>query len=138
MGWASAAISIGSAVIGARNQKKAADQSQQMAEWNAKMQRAETAEAARRLAKTQDQTRALAMARAAASGVKVEGSSEIYMKAMSEEMDKELRWLREAGVAHAAGESLSGKYAQQQGKWNAIGTIVGGINQAGSSLGWWS
>lgn len=72
-----------------------------MSEMNASLELAETEEAAKRLEREQDKTRSLAIAKAAASGVTLDGSIGLYLGDMAQTMADEYNWLLRSGESKA-------------------------------------
>jgi len=119
--------------------RQAAEQ-ERLARENAAAIEAETAENARRLSMQQAEREGMAMAKAAASGVKTSGSTGDYLSDMSTEHKRELDWLKKSGASQAGIAKQSG-YTQAQGTRNAGQQalnqgIAGGIKTAGSTMGW--
>ena len=142
----SAVVGAGAAVYSGIEQAKAAEEAEKIAEKNAQMMEAETAEQAKRLAKEQDRTEGLTRAMAAASGVGGESQ-----QAMIEDMERthagELAWMKKAGASRASITRQEGGMMAQQGRAAAMGTMASGAAQMGGAMsglhktgvqqGWW-
>lgn len=114
-----------------------AKEMEKLAERNKLLGARELQEQARRQAEEDYRLRSAALARAAASGARVEGSVADYLDNMEEEQSRQLRWLRQSGASRLrlqyqsdlrAADSLRTR-AQAQ-KW---GSLVSGFTQA---FGW--
>ena len=76
-----------------------ADEQERLAEQNALLERRELREQVRRQAAEDRRVRSAALARAAASGARIEGSVADYLTHMEEEQTRQLNWLQEAGAS---------------------------------------
>lgn len=82
-----------------REMEELADEQERLAERNALLERRELREQVRRQALEDQRIRSAALARAAASGARVEGSVADYLEYMADEQDRQLAWLQEAGAS---------------------------------------
>lgn len=104
MNWwlAPAIMSVFGAVQGynaGREMESQARERERLAERNALLARRELAEQVRRQAEEDRRLRGAALARAAASGARLEGSVADYLQNMEDEHARQLRWLRTAGAS---------------------------------------
>jgi uncharacterized protein HemX len=103
--------------------EQAAAEQKKIAKANAARIQAENDEALRRLKKQQAATMAEARARAAASGVTVEGTQKSYLEEMKEAFKSETDWLRDSGASRAY-------ITQREGTLKAQTTSAQGISSA--------
>lgn len=130
-----------------QQQKRANREAQKIADRNARRIEAETQEKARRTALQQERAESRALAKAAASGVSVEGSPEDFLAFMGEEHARQLGWLKRSGRSRADLARMEGKYSAAQGRAQLAGMrsqaasdVVSGAGNTytwGSRAGWW-
>lgn len=97
-----AAMSIFGAIQGyqgGQDMEANADEMARLAESNRLLAARELQEQVRRQAEEDYRIRSAALARAAASGARVEGSVADYLDYMEDEQARQLRWLRQAGAS---------------------------------------
>ena len=111
---------------------------------------AETAESTRRAKDQADKAEGTSRARAAASGVTLDGSLGIALGSMEEEHDRQINWMATAGASRARMALLGGEMrsSAQLARGDAFSAQVWGSAFAGASslysaggsegAGWWS
>ncbi len=120
--------------------ERAASEQKKIAAANAARIKAENEEALRRLKKQQAATMAEARARAAASGVQVEGTQKSYLEEMKEAFKSETDWLRDSGASQAYITQREGTLRAQTtsatgisaGFQGASGALAGAANYYGT------
>lgn len=125
-----------------RQMESQADEMERLAERNSLLERRELAEQVRRQTEEDYRIRSAALARAAASGVRVSGSVADYLDYMEDEQARQLRWLKTAGASRIRLNLEAGKTqadatrtrAETQ-KWGSLiqgfTTAFGYMNQGG-------
>ena len=137
-------ISALTTAYGAYQQYQSADDAKDIADKNAKMAKMETDEQAKRLEKQQSRQRSGALARAAASGVDIEGTPAAYLEELEDVQQEELDWLRKTGYRRAAVLKEQGDFAAQQayqGAFSSMASLFGqssNIYGAGVKAEWWT
>ncbi len=129
-----AVVGIIGAAYGAYSTEKVAGQARDDRRENAASILAENQEQARRLKKQQDQTVALARARAGASGIEETGTVTSYIDEMKKNFALERDWLAKSGKRGAGLENRRGRYEYQAGRAQAWGTLFSGIGSAASNF----
>ena len=137
MGWiAYLAYSImaGAAVYGASETHKAGKEAKEIAAANARREKAEADEAARKLKLSQDQILSETRARASASGIS-SGSSTVvsYIDEMKKNFKDEQDWIKKSGASAAAIQSKQGEYQSRMANASSWGTLS---SVAGSFTSW--
>lgn len=130
-----------------RQQRRANREAKKIADRNAQRIEAETQEKARRTSMQQGRAESRALAKAAASGVSLEGSPDNYLAFMGEEHARQLGWLRKSGRSRAELAQMKGKHSAAQGRARLAGMraqaasdVVSGAGQTytwGSRADWW-
>jgi len=132
--YAAYSIMAGAAVYGASETAKAGREARDIANENAARERAEAAEAARKLKKSQDQILSETRARAAASGVSAESATvSTYLTEMEKNFQDEQDWIKKSGASAAAIQAKQGEYQQRLASASSWGTIS---NLAGQAASW--
>jgi len=126
--------------------KRAAEMEAQGRE-NAKLIEAETQEQARRVSAQQREAESMALAKAAASGVQVSGSTKDYLSDMSTENKRQLDWLKKSGKSKAnlarSGAYVSASGVRESGTQAKYGGYSDAVKTAGTTIakgadeGWW-
>jgi len=126
-------ISLLTAAVTAGTAGYSAYQQQQTGKKNEKLEMAETNEQARRLEDQQKDNLKRGRAYAASSGTRPgTGSQQTFLSNVGKQQEKELAWLRYAGVSRAG---MQGDRATA----GAVTTFGQGLASAGQSYGdWWS
>ena len=124
-----AALTAGAAAYTGYQQYKAGKK-------NEALERAQTAEEARRLERQQEANLSEGRARAAASGTRnLPGGSQMqFLEDVEKEQGEQLSWLKQVGSTRAGMLGQAGTAA-------GIGTAAGGLASAGAGLAssnWWS
>lgn len=117
-----------------REMDNLADERERLAERNALLARRDLAEKVRRQAEEDYRLRSAALARAAATGVRVSGSVADYLEYMEDEQARQLRWLRTSGASRirlelegAKRDADSLRIRASSQRW---GSLVGGFTRA--------
>jgi len=112
-------VSAGMSIFGAMSDKKAGKA-------NAALIKEETAESRRRLADVQKIIAGEAVAKGAASGVKVGvGSQALFIKTLKSKQAAELSFLESSGASRAEIEEKIGQAKATQGFGKAFGSLLG-------------
>lgn len=126
-----AGIKIGTSIIGGRQQKKAGQDAQAIADENAERTKRETEETIRRTGLSQEQSLSGAQAAQAGSGIRSgAGTSQTYLDEMQKTFQSDLDWIQESGASQESIQRAEGRLAKQQGKAQAWGTVASGVNSA--------
>lgn len=120
---------VGMAASGynAYSQYQSGKQAEDIANMNASNMRRETEEEARRLERQQKMNQASMRARAAASGIKLDGSSALYIDEQKKEDKRQLDWMKEAGENRALLTQVEGSYNRRNAEYSSYGTLLSGI-----------
>ena len=107
---------------------------EKLAEKNALLEKRELQEQTRRQAAEDRRIRGTALARAAASGMRISGSVSASLDYLEEEQGRQLDWLKTAGASRirlnlAAGK-LAGKATQIQGRSQQLSSLFQGVSSA--------
>ena len=107
----------------------------------------ETAESVRRAKDKAAKAEGTSRARAAASGVRLDGSLGLSLDSMSDEHTRQIEWMATAGASRARLALLGGEMRSdaasaradqfQAQTWGAIATGAGNIYSSGKDSGWW-
>ena len=122
---------LGSGLYSAVQQYKAGSRAEDMAEDNADRARQENEEEARRLRISQRRNQSALQARAAASGIKLSGSTSNYLDQYEEEGDKQYDWLKKSSKSR---EQIIKKEGKNQKKALQYGSYGSFFNAASN---WW-
>ena len=117
--------------------QKAEKAAKQIGEANAARIAEETAEAARRLKKQQEETLSEQRARVAASGIQTTGSMTAWLADESDEALAQRRWLEKAGLSQAQSASLAGRRAGASASASATGAALGSFGSGVAAAGNW-
>lgn len=128
----SAIIAIGSTAYSTHQASKAEEEAgreaKRLANLNAADKMVATEEETRRLRNQQTEEESLALARAAASGVDVSGStSNLFLKTLTTENKAQLDWLRKSGLSASARIKEGGESAYRTGMTQAASTQARGL-----------
>lgn len=134
MAWM-AAIGVGLQALSAFGQRSAGRAARQAARENAKMERMETAEQARRLRLEQREREGMGEVAMAASGTAGGGSQQTVLDRMKFEHNKERQWLIRSGRQRARVAERGGQLAARQANASAIGTLAGAASSAYAAFG---
>ena len=88
-----------SAYDSADKQREYAKRELEIAQFNAKLEERELRETVRRQQRQDERLRGGALARIAASGAKLTGTTEIVMEDLVEEQERQVAWMQEAGAS---------------------------------------
>ncbi len=121
-------IGLGLTAYGAYKQSEAGWKAREESREEEKDILAESAEAARRLKKTQDQVLAETKARAGASGIQKGGTVDVYLSELRKNFDLERAWISKAGISKAGAAARGGRYQQRIAQTGAWGTIASGLS----------
>lgn len=144
----SAAVSYSAANKASRRADEAAAAEKEMAIQEAAAIEAETAESVRRAKDAAAKAEGTSRARAAASGLELDGSLGLSLSDMSQEHMRQIDWMAKAGASRARMAIMGGdlrsdaqsaradQFTAQS--WGAISSGVSGGYTAGASAGWWS
>lgn len=117
-----------------REMEDLADEQERLGERNALLARRELQEKVRRQAEEDYRVRSAALARAAASGVRVEGSVADYLVHIEDEQDRQLRWLQSAGASRIrlqfASDQRSADALRIRANTQQWGSLVSGFTNA--------
>lgn len=107
---------------------------EKLAEKNALLDKRQLQEETRRQAAEDRRIRGSALARAAASGMKISGSVSASLEYLEEEQGRQLDWLKTAGASRIrlrleAGK-LAGKATQIKGRSQQLGSLFQGVSSA--------
>ena len=116
---------------GGREVEGLAAQQDLMAEENALLEQRELDESVRRQERENSQLKGKALARAAASGARIEGGVSDYLEYYEGELDKDVDWMKtsgasrirlnlQAGKLQAQSTRISGKAQQRTSMWNGL------------------
>ena len=109
-----------------------------LAEQNAVLQQRELDEQVRRQELQNTRVKSSALARAAASGARLEGTPTDYLEYMETEQDRQLDWMKTAGASRIrldlAGEKMRAKALSIQGKNQRYSSFFSGVTGAFSYL----
>lgn len=131
-----AAVTVGTAIMGAKSQKKAGKQAKKLARQNAEVERIELEESLRRLDLSQEQFRGQQVAAAGASGLNIaRGSVAKFLSQQKEEMATERRFAENQGNRRIDLIRQGGQNAQALAKAQATQTLVSGFGSAATTLG---
>ncbi len=144
-----AGISAGVGLFRGRSQRKSgkesialAGQQEEMAYENRRLELMELEEGIRRTELQNSMTRGTAKSRAAAGGLKLEGSLNDYLGFMEENQGAEVSWMREAGESRANQtlqdsllQASATKIGGEAQKREGIASSIGGIGIGASILG---
>jgi hypothetical protein len=108
-----------------------------IAEQNAVLEKRELQETVRRKEAEDRRLQGTALARAAGSGARVEGSVKGYLDYMDEESGRQLDWLKSAGASRIrlklAAEKLRVQASMQAGESQSTSALFGGLTSMFSS-----
>lgn len=121
-------IALALSAASAGMQYKAGQDAKKASRENARLVQMENAEEARRLQREQAKQQSSAIARAAASGGALSGSSELFMKTQQQEHAKQLQWLKTAGKMQASVYRKQGSSAATQATGGAVGTLGSAVS----------
>jgi len=126
-------ISLAATAYGAYQQNAMAQEAKKMANRNADIEAKRVEETVRRARDTEERKLEGAKARAAATGVKAEGTPEYYLEELERVGEEEIQWLKREGAWRVEALRAQGKYAAMQGEANMWGGVASGASQLGSS-----
>ncbi len=142
----STAFGIKTSRDAAKDQRRAAAESEALGRENAAAIEAETAESARRLSKQQAETESLAQAKAAASGAGGK-SQTTFLESMVGEHGRQLDWLKQSGRSQASIARRAGASQGRVGRSQAKATEAAGVGNflqstgtfasQSTKAGWW-
>lgn len=123
---------LGSGLVAATQQYKQGKDSKRAADRNADRLEAEGAEEKRRTRREQKKRQSSLRARAAASGIKISGSTKTFLDDYIDEDERQLSWLSESTSSKSSILRKQGKDAKRNSKLGAYGTF---FQTAGNWLG---
>lgn len=130
--WSGASLfKLGAGLFGAYQQYDAGKQADKAAKRNADRLMRESQEEQRRARKEQRQKQSTLRARAAASGVKLSGSTGTVLDNYVQEDEKQLAWLSESAKERASIIRKQGKTDKKNAQYGAYGSF---FNTVGN---WW-
>ena len=109
-------------------QEEARSAQNSIADANAERIRIEAEESAMRAEKEADRTNAMARARAAASGVGGK-SSDLYLWDLQRTQQREIDWIRFAGMSNANITKMGGSYVNKKAQAEQVSTMFSGIGR---------
>lgn len=140
MAWVAAIIGVGMSLMQASAQRdaskltaKMAGMTRQLSKQNEVTIQANNAEEQYRLQKNQTFVYSEAVARAAASGVILDGSSAIYLKDLRDTQTNELEWLKRVGDQQVRQEEINGILGYQSGLGQAAAQKAAAIGSVGQA-----
>ncbi len=121
-------LKLGAGLYGAKKAYDAGKSADKAARRNARRVEREGAEKKRRARQNQRRTQSTLRANAAASGVKVGGSTANYMTKYINEDERQLEWLQESIGSQADILRKAGKDAKKSGKYGAYGSFFSTVS----------
>jgi|DEB0MinimDraft_3_1074331.scaffolds.fasta_scaffold19011_3 uncharacterized FAD-dependent dehydrogenase len=130
--WSGANLfKLGAGLFGAYQQYDAGKQAKKAADRNADRLLRESEEEKRRARRDQRQKQSSLRARAAASGIKLNGSTGTFLDKYVQEDEKQLSWLDESAKSQASIIRKQGKTDKKNAQYGAYGSF---FNTVGN---WW-
>jgi hypothetical protein len=124
-------LKLGAGLFGAVSQYKAGKDAKKASRRNAERIRKEAAEKRRRESRSQKQKQSTLRARAAASGIKISGSTKNFLDDYINEDEKQLSWMTSAAESNADMMKKAGKAAKKNASLGAYGSFFSAASQ------WW-
>ena len=124
-------LKLGAGLFGASQQYKAGKDAKKAARRNAERIRKEAAEKRRRESRSQKQKQSTLRARAAASGIKISGSTKNFLDDYINEDEKQLSWMSNAAESQASIMKKQGKAAKKNASLGAYGSFFSAASN------WW-
>jgi len=123
-----------------KDMKKLAVEQELMAQENEQLERRELEEGLRRQKNANAQLRGTAQAKAAASGARIEGSTQGYLDYLQTEQAREINWMQDAGESRirlnkqaALNEAKALRIQAKSKKYGLISGLVSGLSILGSA-----
>jgi hypothetical protein len=123
---------LGAGLYSVKQQYDAGRDAEKAGRRNAARLEAETEETKRRTRREQRKRQSSLRARAAASGIKLSGSTKTFLDDYVEEDERQLSWLEESGKSQASILRKQGKEERRNAQYGSYGTF---LRTAGSWLG---
>jgi len=122
---------LGAGLYSARQQYKAGKRAESIAEDNAHRAKMEAEEEARRLSRSQRRNQSSLRARAAASGIKLSGSTKTYLDEYVDEDSRQLDWQKKSGKSREGLIRKQGKDQKKTAQYGAYGSFFNTMSS------WW-